>query len=173
MGGYGSGRRWYCGANATTSDFGSIDVRRWQREGMLTPGRNFNWQWSRNGERVGSIHVITENGRIVLDYRHRNGGGEWKEEKYPVLLTWTPCHLGGERPWFICPARGCGRRVAKLYGGGIFACRHCYRLAYDCQREGATDRGLRRADKNQGPRGGPGVLNGNRTETEGKALAHL
>ena len=27
---------------------------------------------------------------------------------------------------FICPAAGCGRRVAILYGGGNFACRHCY-----------------------------------------------
>ena len=27
---------------------------------------------------------------------------------------------------FICPAAGYGRRVAILYGGGNFACRHCY-----------------------------------------------
>ena len=38
---------------------------------------------------------------------------------------------------FICPAAGCGRRVAILYRGGIFACRHCYRLAYASSREDA------------------------------------
>jgi hypothetical protein len=43
--------------------------------------------------------------------------------------------------WFICPAVGCGRCVAILYGGGIFACRHCYRLAYASSREEAGGRG--------------------------------
>ena len=51
-----------------------------------------------------------------------------------VRIVRTPCRLGGSRAWFICPAVGCGRRVAILYGGGIFACRHCYDLAYDSSR---------------------------------------
>jgi hypothetical protein len=50
---------------------------------------------------------------------------------------------GGLRWWFRCPAcRGggppCGRRVGKLYlppGGKVFACRHCYDLAYTSSRE--------------------------------------
>jgi hypothetical protein len=50
---------------------------------------------------------------------------------------------------FRCPANGCGQRVALLYlgGAGIFACRHCYRLAYPSQRESADDRAIRRAGK--------------------------
>jgi hypothetical protein len=52
-----------------------------------------------------------------------------------VAISWTPCRFGGERPWFICSvcANGtyCGRQVTKLYDAGrLFACRHCYRLAY-------------------------------------------
>jgi hypothetical protein len=38
-----------------------------------------------------------------------------------VPVTWTPCHLGGQRPWFLCEGvqrRGCGRRTAILYAGG-------------------------------------------------------
>lgn len=35
----------------------------------------------------------------------------------------------------------------KLYGGRIFACRHCYDLAYPSQREAEFQRYQRRADK--------------------------
>lgn len=55
---------------------------------------------------------------MILTYRHRIGdSGDWQDESYPVGLDTTPCHLGGERSWFLCPARGCGKRVAILYGG--------------------------------------------------------
>ena len=63
---------------------------------------------------------------MTLIYRSRSGNEDWEDQNYPVWLDWTPCHFGGERPWFRCPAMGCGRRVAILYGGRIFACRHCY-----------------------------------------------
>lgn len=146
MGGMNSGRRDQ-GGKDTTDDYRAIDVRRWQREGLLSAGQSFGWNWTRNGEKVASIQVRTEADRVTLIYRHRSGGGEWQDEQYPVLMAWTPCHYGGKRAWFLCPAAGCRRRVAILYGGGIFACRHCYRLAYGCQRESLDDRATRQADK--------------------------
>ncbi len=148
MGGMGSGRHWYYGAKDTTSDYRSIDVRRWHRDGLLTPHQSFGRRWSRDGETLASIRVRTESDRVILTYRHRSGGDDWKDESYPVRLDWTVCTYGGSRPWFLCPATGCGRRVAKLYlgGSGVFACRHCYRLAYDCQRETDDDRAVRRAE---------------------------
>mgnify|MGYP005844472375 CR=1 FL=1 len=168
MGGMGSGRRWHMDANATTGDYRSIDVRRWQRDGLLAPDRFFGWQWSRHGEVVASIQVRTEPGRVVLSYRHRSAGNEWKDECYPVFLDWTPCHLGGQRPWFLCPARSCCRRVAILYGGAIFACRHCHRLAYPSQREPTYDRAARRADRIRARLGWePGILNGNGLKPKG------
>jgi hypothetical protein len=63
-----------------------------------------------------------------------------------IPLTWTPCHYGGQRPWFRCPGWGCGRRVAKLYlGDGAFRCRHCLDLGCESQRETPAFRLLAKA----------------------------
>lgn len=160
MGGSGSGRRWHYSAKDTTEGYRSLDVRQWKRRGFLSPGRAFNWQWSRQGEVIASINVRAEPERVVLTYRHKSGG-DWKDESYPVHLVTTPCHMGGERPWFLCPARGCGKRVAVLYGGGIFACRKCCQLAYPSQRENGMDRATRRADRIRDRLGWPvGILEG-------------
>ncbi|MDH4301522.1 MAG: hypothetical protein OEV51_05545 [Nitrospira sp.] len=164
----GSGRRWHYGANDTTDDYRTIDVRRWQRDGFLTPGRTFGWQWTRHGEVTASIQVRVETDRVCLIYRHRNRSGEWVNENYPVWLDWTACNLGGKRPWFRCPARGCGRRVAILYGGGIFACRQCYKLAYPSQREPSYGRARLRADRIRAKLGWePGILNGGGLKPKG------
>lgn len=52
-----------------------------------------------------------------------------------ITITWTECNLGGQRPWFMCPARGCYNRAAILYLSNIFACRHCQNLAYPIENE--------------------------------------
>ena len=167
MGGMGSGRR-YQGGKDTTDDYRALDVRRLQRDGLLAAGKSFGWSWTRNGEKVASINVRTETARVILDYKHRSGGGEWKSENYPVRVEWTPCNYGGSRAWFRCPAVGCGRRVAILYGGTIFACRHCYQLAYACQRETDDDRAARRADRVRDRLGWEaGILNGEGDKPKG------
>ena len=52
--------------------------------------------------------------------------------------------------------------MAILYGGGIFACRRCYQLAYASSREDAGGRATRRADRLRARLGWePGILNGN------------
>jgi hypothetical protein len=161
MGGMGSGNRWRYGAKSTVEDYRALDVRRWARDGFLRPGYWGSWRWSRNGEVVASIQFQVEDDRVILIYRHRSGGGEWKDERYPVRIVRTPCNLGGARVWFLCPALGCRRRVAILYGGAIFACRHCQRLAYASSREGAGDRAARRADRLRDRlKWEPGILNG-------------
>ncbi len=147
MGGSGSGRRYYSGAKDCTEDYRRLDVRKLQRDGFLKPGRAFTWQWSRkDGEVVAWIRIRTESDRLILAYKHRTHGGEWQDKEYPIRIEWTTPNYGGRRAWFRCPARGCGRRVAILYSGAIFACRHCYGLAYECQREAPDDRAARRAD---------------------------
>lgn len=129
-----------------TEDYRALDVRSIKRAGRLTPGQSFSWIWSRNGNTIATINMQTDTDSVRLNYQQRAHGGEWQDMDYWVRLAYTPCNLGGDRVWWLCPAAGCGRRVAVLYGGsGIFACRHCYRLAYRSQRE--TDNYYRPADK--------------------------
>jgi hypothetical protein len=146
MGGCGSGS-WYRGSSKNTVEgCKSLDVNWLNRKGYLASGMWATVRWTRNGEDSGNISLRAEVGRIVLEYRSRSGGGDWESVTEPVRLTWTWCNYGGQRPWFICPGAGCGRRVGKLYAAGrYFLCRHCYDLAYDCQRETAHDRLLRKA----------------------------
>ncbi|MEO6322750.1 MAG: hypothetical protein ABIR56_18895 [Polaromonas sp.] len=132
-------------SKSCTEDYRALDVRKINRAGRLTPGSACSWVWSRNGETVATINMLAGIDSVTLNYRQRAHGGEWKDMVYPVRLAYTPCNLGGHRVWWQCPAAGCNRRVAVLYGGtGIFACRHCYRLAYRSQRETGS---YRPADK--------------------------
>ncbi len=143
MGGFGSAR-WQQGKD-TTSDYRQLDVRRLQRDGFLKPGCTFGWQWPCGNGTMATINVHTEKNKITLSYKQRSNSKEWKDKSYTVWLDWTWCNYGDWRAWFLCP--GCGRRVAILYGGATFACRHCYKLAYPCQRENTGDRMIRRANR--------------------------
>jgi hypothetical protein len=102
-----------------------IDVRKWRREGRLTPGQTFPCYWTIGGEPYGAISVRVEPSAVLLRFRARSyGSAEWKLVEQHVPIVWTACHLGGSRPWFCCAAYAngqyCGRRVAKLYlGGGV------------------------------------------------------
>ena len=148
MGGIGSGRRWRYDAKDKVEDTRAIDVRRWQRDRLLHAGNWFNWQWLRNGKPVANINVRVEQGHLTLEYRVQQNGDDWESISEPILLETTLCNFGGERYWFQCPAVGCRRRVAILYGAGkYFLCRQCCELAYKCQGEPYYDRQARRADK--------------------------
>jgi hypothetical protein len=146
MGGSGSGRHWST-VRGTTSECPSLDVRRLQRGRLLLPGQSFPYEWTRSGKKVASVQVTTYEDRIELAYDHVGAGAGRQGERYcySVLLEWLPCNYGGRSAWFRCPAIGCGRRVAILYGKGPFACRHCHRLAYPSQRQLAYWRAVSRA----------------------------
>ena len=115
--------RWPLGGRDTCELYKSIDVRRWHREGRLLAGRQFSWSWTSGGERSGAINVRTWADAVVLSFRARSFlAAGWKSIEQRVPITWTLCHLGGRRPWFICSVRSntqyCGRRVAVLYLAG-------------------------------------------------------
>jgi hypothetical protein len=78
----------------------------------------------------------------------RWSGREWQDIDERIGLSFSSCHYGGKRPWFVCPMAECGRTVAVLYRSGLrFLCRHCHSLAYASQRAGRAERALRRGQK--------------------------
>jgi hypothetical protein len=133
------------GARATCESCKCIDVRRWYRGGWLSTGQHFTTSWTFGSEPAGAIQGRTESGSVVLTWQTRScQTADWKPITQRVPITWTDCHFGGRRPWFICSVyrdgRYCGRRVAILYGAGAyFACRRCHGLAYASQQEAVRE----------------------------------
>ena len=125
---------------------------------------SFSCSWTRGGEPSGSIKVRTETDAVVLMYRAQSwGDAEWKSVEQRVPITWTACHFGGQRPWFVCSiyssGRHCGRRVALLYlADELFACRRCYGLAYASQRSALYLRDVDKAQKIRMRLGGSTVM---------------
>ena len=88
------------------------------------------------------------------------GPGSGNHLRYGARSTTDDYRALDVRHW-VCPTLCCGRRVALLYGGRIFACRHCHQPAYESSREDAGLRALRRAEPIRARRGWePGILNG-------------
>jgi hypothetical protein len=140
MGGWGSGRTGRHGRRQRTNDFPQIDVRTLMKSGCIAEGRlaSGSIRWS-NGR-----SAVVECSSTQVELRYSVGSENFR---YPILLSWTACNYGGNRPWFLCPNRTCGKRVAILYGGRYFLCRSCSHLAYPCQQEGSAERAARQAKK--------------------------
>lgn len=145
MGGYNSGRR---GGRPTVEDGLTVGLPRmmardWIRDGQAGHGVQ---HWSRNGERIASISYSfdmtkPESAWLKLSYRVTPAGGEPRNVEQHIRLSYTSPHYGGRRWWMHCPSTG--RRIAKLHlppGGGMFASRESWRLAYRSQRAAHRDR---------------------------------
>lgn len=159
MGGYGSGRPAY---RDKAEDFRTLDVNKMHRSGVFHVGRRGGWQWTVDGEQVASISYAMELAGLRLKYSCASFWHGKEDIDYLVPIIRRPCRFGGSRPYFKCPGvkngRYCGRKVAKLYGGRYFLCRHCLNLAYRSQSEEPRDRLLRKANKKRMALGGePGT----------------
>ena len=124
--------------HATCEDHHRLDVLALARDGLLTGTGVLTW--TRGGHVTGSISVKGDGDSVTLSYAL--DGQEIEEQ---IRLTTTPVHLGGHRFWFRCP--GCDRRVAVLYGGARFRCRHCHDLRYSSQREPPRFRAISRIQR--------------------------
>lgn len=120
-----------------------IDVRRWQREGLLQLYRAGTWQWSDpdTGERRASIGYQSDGASVTLRY-----STDGKSHSETIGVTESACNYGGARRWFVCPIGG--ERVAVLFlRAGRFACRHCQRIAYSSQSDDVCGRTWRKQSK--------------------------
>ena len=158
MGGYGSGNRGSGNRGSghpTTDGLLFLDIRYMRRAGFFrtTPGATYSGSlsWSCRDKPRGDVSVIVRGSdsayppEILLSYRTQAPGeAAWKDVDERVAIETTPCHYGGERPWFLCPR--CGDRRAVLFSvGGRFRCRECHGIAYSSTSETADDRAARRA----------------------------
>ena len=115
MGGCGSGTWYRWNRKSTLEEHKRLDIRDLCRRKLLYPGCSFAWGWNIDGKPSGDIRVEIKQDHLFLIYRYRDGGEEWRDVQERVSLTWTRCHYGGRRPWFVCPR--CGRRVGILAAG--------------------------------------------------------
>lgn len=140
---YGAGRPGY---RVKAEQSHRLDVRDLARRGLLKSTGAFSWSWNRGGEPSGNItvHVEAQNA-LTLRYTFTVHDVA-RDVSERVGIVRTPCPYGGSRPWFHCTR--CPRRVAVLYlRQGVFACRHCQRVAYSSQSDDALDRMWRKQGK--------------------------
>jgi hypothetical protein len=142
MGGFGSGRRT---SRVCTDQLLKLDVRHLAKQGVLKKGMRAQLEWLLS---AGTACMETcSHGDLVFLRMIQWADENVDQSAYQVPIESTSCHLGGERVWFRCPNRYCGRRVAILYGGKTFVCRHCWKANYRCQRETSNDRLFRKIYK--------------------------
>ena len=149
MGGFGSGRRRTATVGYVDSAI-AVDIDVINRAGALC-------SWNAASVAVvtyrlpgiGVITILIRGRRAVFLTPVSNGMGP---VGCCVAITWQPCHFGGSRPFWRCPATDngvpCQRTVARLYAHGeAFLCRRCARLSYVSQHETPMERAATRANR--------------------------
>lgn len=115
--------------HGTVEYFQAFDVHTLHRKGAFTeelrhfPWVSFTWPWL--------VRLTVDKWHVDIEFR--------RGARQRIKVVWTPCGLGGFRPWYKC--RDCDRRVGKLYNSGAsLNCRECNELWYSSQRRGAKSR---------------------------------
>ena len=127
-GGYrtGAGRP---GRTARIEDFRRLDVREFERAGMLRVRWAGRWQWREPVSKQLAAEVSVSTRIDGVNLRYHFNGVPFEED---VLIVRTEAGFGGKRAWFVCP--GCQRRRAiLLIRNGRFRCRECHDLKYRSQ----------------------------------------
>lgn len=139
--------RWSYSSRWTVEECHTITTKFLNQYNYFDGGvRHGGMNWSRNGEKTGSIgfevSTVESDEYIRFQYTQTNKETDEKTEfDYKACLEWTSCYFGGRRWWFICPlvvnGQVCGRRIGSLHlaGSKYFGCRHCHNLTYESSKE--------------------------------------
>jgi hypothetical protein len=166
MGGSGSGN-WYRGSKKdTTDDYCNLYINYlvkhgYLKEGIYNGGGSLTWSVTRMGEKHTrssiSFKVNTLEGEGSYFQPIYTNSKTKEKFDYKIPITSTNPNYGGKRWWFICPLKGCSRRVGKLYlTGTYFGCRKCLNLSYESQNEAPHYRMLHKAQAIHQKLGGSG-----------------
>lgn len=161
MGSMGSGSWYRWNKKSTDENFWRFSMAALKKYRVIGERKRAsgNWQWLCNGEVRSSISytINTLEAPEKLNVRYSDKHSE-QAYNYDIRLTTTQPHFGGERWWFLCPVRGCGKRVSVLYMADILACRHCLDFTYSSQNEAPMFRLLHKAQAIHQKLGGSGVV---------------
>jgi len=90
----------------------SISCPELRRAGLFAEGRSKLLRWSSGA----SVMV-------------RGGVDQLEFDGVPIALRYTPCRLGGRRPWMLCDV--CSRSSGRLFlAEGLWQCRICAEIDY-------------------------------------------
>ena len=142
MGGLGSGRR---SSRVCTDQLLSLDIRQLVRKKAHVRNTTVQVSWGSNQSQI--VLEIRSDGGALFFQNLTFPNLDRVPSAYEVRLDLTGCNFGGSRAWFRCPNTLCGKRVAILYGGNVFLCRHCWSADYRSQRESVVNRLFRRIYK--------------------------
>lgn len=166
MGGSGSGswQRW--NKKNTTGDYSSLSIKRLVEEGVVKDSacKTGIWQWLRTAYGTKEVYSsivyrvdTTDENNLYMNVSYNKNDSE-QQLDYNIGLSMTRPNYGGKRWWFTCPADGCGKRVAVLYNGKYFVCRHCLNLSYESQNEILPFRLLKKSQDIHVKLGGSGCV---------------
>ena len=157
MGGRGSGRSASLGLGVELCHRShAIDLAWLRRQKLLVQGRWSTLTWSVRGETTGSIQLAMVATGVMLNYRARQSGEDWRQIHEVISLIETTTNFDGRRQWFKC--LGCGQQCRIIYGGIWFRCRKCRGLRYESQYEPPFARAASRALKIRDKLGGRGGI---------------
>lgn len=138
--------------NRFTSEFTQIDIRDWAARGYLYDGSKFFLTFKYRETIVRHIYIRIDDELAFFNFIDKpEVNFSDKKSDYVINIAYTPCHFGGQRPWFICAETTkngpCNRQAAILYrDGNRLACRHCLKLSYPTQHLARYERILKRQE---------------------------
>lgn len=142
-----------------------MDIRQFQRERLLDGGpHEVQIGWRDGDQMTLRINMAA----ATFAYRYQAVDGPSQEVTHEVKLLRTPCHYGGQRPWFSCPT--CQKRAAILYLCNVPQCRRCAGLVYSVQSMNAVERSWLRTRKLEARLAG-GAEHWNRRRPKGMRIA--